>query len=146
MQKYGFIVLVAAAAIYMSGCGKKEKPVADEMAVSMESLTEVPAESVAPQVSQPPQAASVSAPLVSQGFQSLPPVGPYKPAVEQIQTALKNAGYYSGKIDGNSGPMTKAAIKEFQKANSLNADGKVGQKTWAALNKYLNSAKQQSGD
>jgi peptidoglycan hydrolase-like protein with peptidoglycan-binding domain len=54
-----------------------------------------------------------------------------------IQTALKNAGYYAGKIDGKIGPMSKKAIEDFQKANGLTADGKVGPKTWAVLGKYL---------
>jgi peptidoglycan hydrolase-like protein with peptidoglycan-binding domain len=63
------------------------------------------------------------------------PVG--KLSSKQVQTALKNAGYYQGAIDGKVGPKTKAAIKEFQKANGLKADGVVGKKTSAALNQYL---------
>ena len=54
-----------------------------------------------------------------------------------IQTALKNAGYYTGKIDGKIGPKTDSAIKAFQKNNSLKVDGVVGKKTWNLLNKYL---------
>ncbi|OPY89356.1 MAG: N-acetylmuramoyl-L-alanine amidase CwlH precursor [Smithella sp. PtaU1.Bin162] len=56
---------------------------------------------------------------------------------EQIQKALKNAGFYKGVIDGKVGPRTKSAIREFQKANGLNADGSVGDKTWQALKTYL---------
>jgi len=56
----------------------------------------------------------------------------------QIQTALKNAGYYTGTVDGKKGPQTKKAIEDFQKANSLPVDGKVGPKTWSALSKYVN--------
>ncbi len=55
----------------------------------------------------------------------------------QIQTALKNAGFDPGSIDGKIGPKTKKAIKDFQGANGLTADGKVGPKTWAKLSKYL---------
>jgi len=55
----------------------------------------------------------------------------------QIQTALKNAGYDPGTIDGKLGPKTKKAIKDFQAANGLKADGKVGPKTWAKLSTYL---------
>ncbi len=57
---------------------------------------------------------------------------------KKIQTALKNAGFYSGTIDGKIGKKTKEAIKEFQKANSLKPDGIVGKQTWARLQKYLN--------
>ena len=34
------------------------------------------------------------------------------------------------------GRGTKKAIKEFQKANGLRADGVVGAKTWELLSKY----------
>ena len=55
----------------------------------------------------------------------------------QIQTALKNAGYDPGTIDGKLGQKTKKAIKDFQTANGLKADGKVGPKTWAKMSTYL---------
>jgi peptidoglycan hydrolase-like protein with peptidoglycan-binding domain len=71
-------------------------------------------------------------------LEPLPPAGPYKPTAEEIQTALKNAGYYNGAIDGKLGPMSKKAIEEFQKANGLQVDGKVGPKTWLALSSHLN--------
>ena len=57
--------------------------------------------------------------------------------VEQVQTALKNANFYTGKIDGKAGPATKAAIMEFQRAKGLKADGIVGRKTWDFLRMYL---------
>jgi len=56
---------------------------------------------------------------------------------KSIQTALKNAGFYSGAIDGKIGKKTKEAIKEFQKANGLKADGIVGKQTWSKLQKNL---------
>jgi peptidoglycan hydrolase-like protein with peptidoglycan-binding domain len=55
----------------------------------------------------------------------------------QIQTALKNAGYDPGTIDGKLGQKSKKAIKDFQTANGLKADGKVGPKTWSKLSTYL---------
>ena len=60
-----------------------------------------------------------------------------KPTVERIQEALKNAGIYTGAIDGKLGPKTKQAIENFQAKNNLTADGKVGPKTWASLSRYL---------
>ena len=50
---------------------------------------------------------------------------------------MKEAGYYTGNVDGRIGPKTKKSIVEFQKAKGLKADGKVGAKTWMELEKYL---------
>ena len=58
-------------------------------------------------------------------------------SLKQIQRALKSAGFYQGPIDGKIGPKTKTAIIKFQKANGLKADGVVGKRTSAELNKYL---------
>ena len=53
--------------------------------------------------------------------------------VTQIQTKLKNWGYYAGSVDGIYGSKTVAAVKRFQKTNGLTADGICGNKTLAAL-------------
>ena len=60
--------------------------------------------------------------------------------MKDIQQALKNAGYYDGKVDGVKGKNTKKAIKDFQKANGLKADGVVGPRTWDLLSNYLSAA------
>jgi len=62
----------------------------------------------------------------------------FTPTAKDIQIALKNAGFDPGTIDGNIGPRTQQAIKEFQKTKGLTPDGKVGSKTWGELGKYLN--------
>ncbi len=56
---------------------------------------------------------------------------------KQIQTALKNAGYYQGTVDGKMGKKTRKAVREFQKANNLPVNGRVGKNTWIALKDYL---------
>ncbi|MFH1406986.1 MAG: peptidoglycan-binding domain-containing protein [Candidatus Omnitrophota bacterium] len=62
------------------------------------------------------------------------------PTAREIQAALKSAGFDPGAIDGKMGKKTKAAIMEFQTANDLIADGKVGPKTWSKLSRFLNTA------
>lgn len=59
------------------------------------------------------------------------------PDAKQIQTALKNAGFYDGEIDGVIGPKTKEAIQKFQERNDLSVDGVVGSRTWEKLKEYL---------
>lgn len=59
--------------------------------------------------------------------------------IKTIQTKLKNWGYYTGAVDGISGPKTVAAIKLFQKRNGLTVDGIVGSKTAAAMGINLKS-------
>ncbi|MDD4953349.1 MAG: peptidoglycan-binding domain-containing protein [Candidatus Omnitrophica bacterium] len=60
-----------------------------------------------------------------------------RPKVKEIQMALNNAGYNPGHIDGKMGKQTRDAIKSFQSANGLQADGKVGKRTWILLKEYL---------
>ncbi len=54
-------------------------------------------------------------------------------AVRTIQTKLQRWGYYDGAIDGIFGSETTAAVKEFQRKNSLAVDGIVGPRTLEAL-------------
>jgi len=142
MKKNAFIILALVLTVYLVGCGKKEAPMEESQEpMSMESLSTVSTETkAAPDVKvQTTQAApAVEVTAAPAKLEPLPPSGPYKPTTQEIQTALKNAGLYSGAVDGKAGPMTKKAIEEFQKANGLKADGKVGTKTWSLLSNHLN--------
>lgn len=53
--------------------------------------------------------------------------------VTEIQTRLKEWGYYNGEVDGVYGSRTEAAVRYFQSSNGLSADGQVGNQTLAAL-------------
>ncbi len=55
--------------------------------------------------------------------------------VMELQKFLNNAGFGTLVVDGNFGPMTKAAVIKFQLANGLVGDGVVGPLTRAVLNK-----------
>ena len=54
-------------------------------------------------------------------------------AVKKLQEALKNRGYYSGKIDSTFGSGVYAAVKAFQKDNGLKVDGVAGPATQILL-------------
>jgi peptidoglycan hydrolase-like protein with peptidoglycan-binding domain len=56
-----------------------------------------------------------------------------KSDIKNVQTALKNAGYKPGKIDGIYGRETRAAVKKFQKDRHLRADGNPTPRTLGAL-------------
>lgn len=68
-----------------------------------------------------------------------------KDTVKQVQMCLKNAGFYTGAIDGIKGRGTSRAIKDFQKANGLKADGVVGPRTWEVLSKYTSAGSFEEG-
>lgn len=53
--------------------------------------------------------------------------------VSEIQSRLKEWGYYNGEVDGIFGTATRNAVIKFQKSNGLTADGIVGSKTLAAI-------------
>ena len=57
-------------------------------------------------------------------------------SVLDVQQFLANNGFKPGPIDGQSGPKTKEAIREFQSTKGLFADGIVGNKTKAAMRAY----------
>lgn len=53
--------------------------------------------------------------------------------VIRVQQRLKELVIYHGRIDGDLGPMTLAAIRGFQRISGLKQDGVVGPKTAAEL-------------
>ncbi|MFE1189180.1 peptidoglycan-binding protein [[Kitasatospora] papulosa] len=53
--------------------------------------------------------------------------------VKAVQTLLNQQGYRAGAEDGVFGTATGNAVRAFQTARGLDADGTVGPKTWTAL-------------
>ena len=157
MKRLLAVALMVGVGMYAVGCSKKQNeanPMQEPMPIESLGTVNVtpaavstPAPVTTPAVQEvnikteaAPASAVTPAENPTQAAEGLPPQGPYKPTAVEIQTALKNAGLYTGAIDGKIGPMTKKAIEEFQKNNNIKVDGKVGPKTWEALKKYLNSA------
>lgn len=55
------------------------------------------------------------------------------PQITTAQILLKHYGFYKMDIDGAFGPGMETAVKNFQTAKKLNADGIIGVDTWTAL-------------
>jgi peptidoglycan hydrolase-like protein with peptidoglycan-binding domain len=171
MKRYVAVGCVLAVTVAMAGCNKRESMEQAPENMSMDELgaiSQAPVaapetkaadqksvqagavlgQPVAPKAA-PQQQTAVPVEAVIEPVSSVPaaiqPVAAEagKPNPMDIQTALKNAGFYNGKIDGKLGPMSTKAIQEFQKANKLKADGKVGRKTWEALSRHLTAAPSQ---
>ena len=53
--------------------------------------------------------------------------------VTYLQQLLEQAGYSPGAIDGVFGSTTEDAVRAYQEAAGLTADGVVGELTWASL-------------
>ena len=64
--------------------------------------------------------------------------------VKNIQTKLKQWGYYSSEIDGVYGEKTYRAVRLFQSRNGLDVDGIAGPGTLAALGISSNSSTKNS--
>lgn len=52
-------------------------------------------------------------------------IDPQKVRVRLVQTVLSDLSIYQGKVDGLSGPQTRAAIKKYQTILGLEASGKI---------------------
>lgn len=78
-------------------------------------------------------------------LETLSRVGSRGDEVKQIQTKLKNWGYYSGSVDGIYGEQTKQAVIKFQKKNRLTADGVAGPQTLKAMGITTSSSSGSAG-
>ena len=59
--------------------------------------------------------------------------------VREIQSMLKELGYYYGEVTGNIGNKTENAVEEFQRKNGLTADGIPGPNTYSKLQSVYGS-------
>jgi peptidoglycan hydrolase-like protein with peptidoglycan-binding domain len=54
-------------------------------------------------------------------------------AVKELQTEMKDLGFYEGVVDGEYGPQTEAGVKAVQAACQINQDGIYGPDTHSCL-------------
>jgi len=59
--------------------------------------------------------------------------GKFGSDVLKVQELLKDEGYYNGGLDGKFGSTLEHAVKAFQKANEIYADGVVGHQTYQLM-------------
>jgi len=64
-------------------------------------------------------------------------LGSHSEDVRTLQTVLKSLGFYADELDGEFGPKTELAVRQFQVARGLVSDGIVGSKTWTEVLKPL---------
>ncbi len=53
--------------------------------------------------------------------------------LQKILASFEHGPWDPGAVDGDFGPATEKAVKQFQSDTGLTADGIVGQRTWAML-------------
>lgn len=58
-------------------------------------------------------------------------------SVKEVQIKLKQLGYFQSDVTGYYGPITENAVKKFQRACGIKADGVVGPQTLKYIDKYL---------
>ena len=153
-KSLAFVVFAITALFLVSGCSTVPKKVKEEISGlktkvdTLESRVEtveskqVEVEKVATEQAQSLEdiKAEKQRVISKSNISILPREGSSRDRTKDIQTALKSAGFYDGKIDGIKGEQTKKAVKAFQKANGLRDDGVIGPKTWELLSGYLSGA------
>ena len=53
--------------------------------------------------------------------------------IKKVQESLRDKGYYHAKVDGISGPQTRAAIRQYQKDQNLPVTGRLDSETEGKL-------------
>ncbi len=150
---FTIVLSVTLVSFCLFGCSKKKTEIPSAEMQTQTMATQLNAESFTPQAATKAESEAQSVVAESKQIEQKAAtttettVQSAKPTGEEIQTALKNAGYYTGSIDGKLGPKSKKAIEAFQKDSGLKADGKVGAKTWSKLQVHLNAnPAQKTGD
>lgn len=77
---------------------------------------------------------------------ALSKIGSQGQEVRNIQTRLKNWGYYNGSVDGVYGSRTAEAVKSFQRKNGLTPDGIAGPATLSKIGLPTGSSNNHSRD
>jgi peptidoglycan hydrolase-like protein with peptidoglycan-binding domain len=85
------------------------------------------------------------APLVHTRADSAPGVRESDALIRAVQSELREAGYYSGPLDGLAGTNTQAAIAAFQASAGANATGTVSFELLSSIRAANRSGKARAG-
>lgn len=134
-RRFASIALLAITALYVTGCATA-RPRKDAAPAENPQVTELQSQLTA----KDQQIQDLQYQLEQRGGSnyssssgSSPKIRVSGVSVSDVQRALNHAGFDAGPVDGRMGKKTKAAIKAFQRANGLKADGVVGDRTWKLL-------------
>ena len=133
-------VVLLSLAFFFAGCASKEETsqiknqltaIQDSLSQESQKVTELEAkvESLASDVQSTKKPAVSEVPKMTSD------------EIKKVQLALAAAGFDPGAADGKMGSQTIQAVKKFQEANGLKADGVIGKETWDKLQGYLNALK-----
>ena len=115
------VAVLAAAGVFSSSPKTSVPPVTSTPLVTTTSTT---------------QTTTTTTPVVPAPAATLKP-GDTGAQVKVLQRALAHLGFSAGKVDGQYGTATEAAVTRFQTGAKLTADGIVGPATLAALKTAL---------
>jgi len=135
MKSFLIVVACAIAVLAVNGCATYDPARIDDMEYRLARLEKKVLPAPETETAAPAESTVAAAPEKEAETPAI--VIPDAPTKMDIQQALKNAGYDPGAIDGKAGPLTKRAIKSFQRDHNLVADGVAGRKTWEKLYPYL---------
>ena len=145
MGRAALVMVVGAAVLASSGCASTKsaqdlRRLQSQVGLLDERVGQLERSSVGwQQSSSIPAAPAVtfeSSPSASKTSAAATGAVSSKPTTRQVQQALKNAGFYQGAVDDKMGPVTRDAIREFQRVHGLKDDGIVGAQTWTKLSAY----------
>ncbi len=149
-SKTGLWIAGACAAVVLVSIGygmgrRASAQLLDATASLAPAGSPLPAIQIEPiQPQQELAAISTTAPAALEGLALAPaagsaPAGPVEESarIREIQLALRAAGFDPGPADGKMGQRTRTAIRDFQTAQGLDPDGKVGPRTWSRLEPFL---------